>query len=97
MSGNNSCGICPVTLGVSLGLTWALFIIVWSAWSMWFGIPALLDGNIYLAAADSWGDVWVKAIWGFVNGFLAAFFFALIYNLIVCCKSKCCGKSSCCK
>lgn len=90
----SGCGLCPVTLGLGFGLTWAFLVVVWSAWSIWFGIPDALDGNIYLVAAESWGEAFMKAIWGFVNGFVGAFIFALFYDLIVCFKSKCCSKSS---
>ncbi len=89
-------GFCPVTLGLALGLTCALGVLICSAWSMWFGMPAFMEGHMTMRVADNWSDAGMNAVWSFIRSFVAGFFFALIYNLICCCKSKCCGKCSCC-
>ncbi|HTM63607.1 MAG TPA: hypothetical protein VL360_03800 [Gammaproteobacteria bacterium] len=90
-------GLCPVTLGLSLGITCALGILFWSAWVMWFGVPAMIEGQMYMMkAAENWSDAGIWAVWGLVKGFVFGFVLALIYDMICRCKSKCCGKCSCC-
>jgi len=99
--GCNSCGkgkgLCPVTLGLALGLTCSLAVIIWSAWVMWFGMPAFMEGHIMMQASETWSETWVRAIWALGKGFVGGFFFALIYDLLLCCKHKCCGSCDCCK
>lgn len=90
-------GFCPVTLGLALGLTCALAVIAWSAFVMWFGMPEFLEGHVRMQASSEWSEAFVRAIWALVKGFLGGFFFALIYDFILCIKSKCCGKCGCCK
>ncbi len=90
-------GFCPVTFGLALGLTCALGVIFWTAWVMMFGVPAMIEGQMYtMKIAETWGDAGIMAVWALVRGFVCGFVFALIYNLICKCKSKCCGKCSCC-
>jgi hypothetical protein len=89
-------GFCPVTLGLALGLTCSLGVLVLSAWMMWFGLPSAVESQMGGAFAYTWGDACMAAVWALLKGFVSGFVFALIYNLICCCKAKCCGKCSCC-
>jgi hypothetical protein len=90
-------GFCPVTFGLALGLTCALGVLFWTAWVMWFGVPAMIEGQMYMMkVAETWADAAIFAVWALVKGFVCGFVFAMIYDLILCCKSKCCGKCNCC-
>jgi len=89
-------GLCPMTLGLSLGLTCALGVLFFSAWSIWFGLPTTMASHMTMPLADNWADAGMNAVWALVRGFLGGFVFAMIYSMICCCKSKCCGKCSCC-
>jgi hypothetical protein len=92
---SGSKGFCPVTLGLAVGLTCALSILFCTAWVMWFGLPAFMDGQMTMKIADNWSDAGMMAVWALLKGFVGGFVFAMIYNLINCCKSKCCGTKCC--
>jgi hypothetical protein len=92
---SNGKGFCPVTFGLALGLTCFIFVIICSAWMLWFGVPHMFQGMEYMKVAD-WSQAGMFAVCALIKGFLFGFVFALIYDLIKCCKSKCCGKCSCC-
>jgi len=80
--GNCSC-ICPISLGVALGVTSALAVFVWAMWGMYQGI----DGVTWSATGMY---MLVVAVKGFVFGFVLA----LIYDVIAKrCKGMCCRKS----
>lgn len=96
MSGGKCGRLCPFSLGLALGLTGALAMILWAAWLMYYGVPAGMEGQ--MPVPESWAAVCMSAFWILVKGFVFGFFIALFYNLCSRCKSMCCGKSdnSCC-
>ena len=80
--GSGSC-LCPVSLGLALGLTSLLGVIVWTLF-------ALYQGDVDL----SWGSTAIYFLIVFVKAFAFGFVLALIYDLIVRrCKGLCCRKS----
>ena len=89
--GGGGKAICPVTLGIALGLTCALSVIVCFAWSHWFGLPADMQNQMYMHVPQNWSEAGMRAVWALIKGFMGGFLFALIYDLICCMKSKCCG------
>ena len=89
-------GLCPVTLGLALGLTFALLTFFSALWVMWFGLPAGMETQMHMAVAHSWSETGMHMVYALLKGFIGGFIFALIYDMILCCKSKCCGKCSCC-
>jgi hypothetical protein len=85
-------GLCPVTFGLSLGLTCALFMAVaaWAAMCCGYG-KAMVDlyaPLFYGYDASFVGGLW-GALWGFIKGFIFGFVLVAFYRLIKCC----CGKS----
>lgn len=89
-------GLCPVTLGLALGLTCALMTLICAAWAIWIGLPAGMEEQMRMGVAHSWSEAGVRMVYALLKGFTGGFVFALIYDLILCCKSKCCGKCNCC-
>lgn len=89
-------GLCPVTLGLALGITFALCVLFWGVWAMWFGLPAGMEEQMHMMVAHDWASIVSHSVWALLKGFVGGFVFALIYDLLLCCKSKCCGKCSCC-
>lgn len=87
-------GFCPVTFGLSLGLTCALMVLVCSIAAM-YGFN-FVEEHMMVKLADNMSDAGMLAVWALVKGFVGGFVFALIYDLICRCKSKCCGKCTCC-
>lgn len=83
--------ICPVSLGLALGLTCGLGVLFWFVWGTYFGsMPAMAH---YMEPATSWSEAGVRALWSFGRGFVCGFVIALIYDLITCyCKGRCCKK-----
>ena len=97
-------GFCPVTFGLALGLTCALGVLVCAAWMKWFGMPAMMVEGQLLNVVNhtmamqpiTLASTVMMAVCALLKGFVAGFVFALIYDLIRCCKAKCCGQCSCC-
>lgn len=89
-------GLCPVTLGLALGITCALMVFICSAWAMTFGLPVGMEEQMRMSVAHTWGEAGIRMVYALLKGFVGGFVFAMIYDLILCCKSKCCGKCSCC-
>lgn len=88
--------ICPFTLGLSLGLTCAILVFLWSAYVLCFGMPEMIEGMTYMKTAETWGQAGMMSVFSLIKGFIFGFVFALVFNLIKRCKSSCCGKCSCC-
>ncbi len=74
--------LCPVSLGLSLGLVAALFVLI---------MP------LFSAVAAPTSEQWHAALMMFVQGLVGGFFIALFYDLISClCPGRCCkGKDGC--
>jgi hypothetical protein len=70
--------LCPFSLGLALGLTSGLAVIVWTVWAMYYGVMV----------AMSFRDAAVYAGWMILDGFLFGFVLALLYDLIACCCFK---------
>jgi|GEM_PF-622424 len=92
-----SCGnckkskFCPISLGVALGITWAICMFVWSVWAMKYGVSPMMEHMT--TVPTTMGDVGMLTGWGFIKGFVLGIIFSLIYNGIIrCCHSKCCKK-----
>lgn len=87
--------LCPVSLGLALGITSGLAFLLWSAWVMYYGDAAVADMHRMVVA--SWGAALTHSLMVFVKGFVFGFFLALFYDLFHCCMKKCCKKddSSC--
>ncbi|MBX3709856.1 MAG: hypothetical protein KIT56_04670 [Gammaproteobacteria bacterium] len=86
--------LCPVSLGLALGLACGLGVFLWSIWVMYFGVtPMMAEYHIPVLSLK---EGTIHALWAFLKGFVFGFFVALFYDLIsCCCKSKWCCKKGC--
>ena len=91
--GNNSCRICPMVLGCSLGVFWGLsvfFLGLIAHWYPSYGAEFIkVIQSIYPGYAATIKGSFIGLGWGFVDLFCAGFLFALIFNALTKCKS--CG------
>lgn len=86
--------LCPVSLGLALGITSALAVLVWSLWILYYGVPPAMAEMV--TVTPTLGGAFVHAFWALLKGFIFGFFLALFYDLIsCCCKARCCRDSSC--
>jgi len=83
-----------VTLGLSLGITCAIFMIAaaWLAWGFGIGMSMVEQHHINGYNATFLGGL-VGGLWGLIEGFIFGFILALVHNGISRCKSSCsaCG------
>ena len=89
--------LCPVSLGLALGITNALFMLffAWIAAMSGHGMEIIDQyGSFYLGYASSLVGGLIGAVWGLITGFITGALIGFFYNYILCyCKSKsCCGK-----
>lgn len=94
---SKSKGLCPVSLGLALGITAALIVLGWGAWMMYYGVSPEMASHL-MAADLTWGRIGLFALWALIKGFVVGFLIALFYDLIscCCCRCKCCRKGSAC-
>lgn len=75
--------LCPVSLGLALGLTSALGVFLWTLVSLFQGVDEI-----------AWGAAAIYILVMFVKSFVFGFVLALVYDLVVTrCKGWCCRKS----
>jgi hypothetical protein len=90
MSKNGKGCVCPVSLGLAVGLTSALFFLVCFGWMM-NGGSSMMMSMMHMSMPTTWSVGVTHAFWAFVRGFFFGFFVALFYDYIVCR----CGKFGC--
>lgn len=76
--------LCPVSLGIAIGIVSFFAVLIWSLWIMQYGMPSTLAAMNY--PVPTLGTSFVHALLGLLKGFLCGFFIALLYDLIACCK-----------
>ena len=85
--------LCPFSLGLALGITVALSVLIWSLLAIYYGATPMM--TMMHIPVPTMTDAWMCALWGLIKGFVFGFFLALFYDMISCC-CVCCRKSSCC-
>lgn len=93
-------GLCPVSLGLGIGVACALSMLFFALSVMWFDYGTVIIeqyGSIYVGYGPTFLGALIGAFWGLVHGFIFGFIAALVYNCISrCCKARCCsGKNGC--
>src|SRR3990167_9219460 len=92
--------LCPVSLGIAIGLTCGLFMIAyaWIAWIWGFGLVIIEQYAAFYVGygASLWGGL-IGGLWGFFIGFIFGALIALFYDLVACCMKKCSNDSSRCR
>jgi hypothetical protein len=94
-----SCGkkLCPVSLGLAIGIVCGVGFFVWVLWVNYYGPSAwMLAAHLPVPTVEEGS---IRALWALVKGFVFGFFVALLYDCIsCCCRSRCCKKDgACCK
>lgn len=92
------CGKCkklgPISLGLGLGITAALAVLLESVWTMYHGLsPVMVQLNL---PVPTWNEAMMHSLEVLWKGFLFGFFLALIYDLFACLFSMCCRRSNKC-
>lgn len=91
--GKKAKGLCPVSLGLAIGLTSALAIFLWSAWIIMHGMPPEMANM----PGPTWGDAGMHALMALIKGFVFGAVVGIIYDFcICCCKWKCCKSNGTC-
>lgn len=85
--------LCPVSLGFSIGVTFALGVLIWSFWAIYNGpTPMMVQYNIPVPTAQ---DAWMNGLWALIKGFVLGFFIAVFYDLFSCVFSCCRRTANC--
>lgn len=86
--------LCPMSLGLALGLTSALAAFLMASWAIYQGVPPDMLAQHPDLVPMTWADAGWLTLWTFIKGLIFGFILALIYDLITCgCKGKCCRGS----
>ncbi|GAB4372116.1 MAG: bacteriophage holin [Calditrichia bacterium] len=76
----------PKALALTSGILWGLAVFVATIWLLIIGSTgntiSLLD-NFYFGYSFSVGGAFIGLLWGFVDGLICGYLFALIYNLFL--------------
>ncbi|MBA3661654.1 MAG: hypothetical protein H0W64_08000 [Gammaproteobacteria bacterium] len=91
-SGKSGC-LCPLSLGLALGITLALSFFCGAVWMLYHGVPPLFATQI--TTPFTWPDVFVFTLIGLVKGFIFGVVLALFYDLFYCMTSSRCRKGGC--
>ncbi len=92
------CGKChkcaklgPISLGLGLGVTSGLAVLIWSFWAMFHGVTPMM-AQFHIPVPTVNGAI-IHSLITLVKGFVFGFFLALFYDLFASLLSKCCKKS----
>lgn len=75
--------LCPVSLGLAIGIVSFFAVLIWSLWVMKYGMPPMLAAMHIPVPTLSSG--FGHALLALLKGFIFGFFVALFYDLIACC------------
>lgn len=76
----------PLALGLTLGILWGVGLLAITWWLTYIGSPGKTIGTlryIYYGYRVTWTGGLIGFGWGFVDGFIGGYLFALVYNLFV--------------
>ncbi len=81
--GSKCTKLCPVSLGLAIGIVSFFAVLIWSLWVMSYGMsPMMVALHI---PTPTLGSGFAHALLALLKGFIFGFFVALIYDLIACC------------
>lgn len=75
--------LCPVSFGLAVGFVSFFAVLIWTAWVVTYGMPAMMVAMHLPTPTLSAG--FAHALLALVKGFLFGFFVALFYDLFACC------------
>ena len=70
-------------LALSIGILWGTSVFIATAWILLFGFDGntlAKLGNFYLGYTVSWGGAFIGLFYGFIDGLIAGFLLAVLYN-----------------
>lgn len=76
--------LCPMSLGLALGLTSALAAFLMASWAIYQGVPPDMLAQHPDLVPMTWADAGWLTLWTFIKGLIFGFILALIYDLITC-------------
>ena len=80
-------GLCPLSLGLALGIVCAVAVLVESIWVMYYGMPPMMVA-MHLPM-PTWSSSFLHALMVLIKGFVFGFFLALVYDFFACCFKSC--------
>ncbi len=90
--------ICPVSLGLAIGIACGLFMMAY-AWiaAFWGYGTAMIEqyGAFYYGYAPTGMGGLIGGLWGLLEGFIFGAVIALFYDLFACCCRKSNGSCKC--
>ena len=95
MGKGNSCTVCGMSLGLTLGVLGGFAMLVMGLLSLksgYIGELFQVTSSIYPGTGSTGLGVLIGLVWGFADGFIGGVLIAWLYNMF---SGKCCGK--CCK
>lgn len=70
-------------LALSIGILWGASVFLATVWILLYGSDGNTMaklGNFYLGYTVSWGGAFVGLVYGFIDGLIAGFLLAVLYN-----------------
>lgn len=90
-TGGSKAKLCPFSLGIAIGVTKGLFILLLAWVAMWTGFGMSMVNHIasvHSGYSASFVGGLMGGLWGLVWGFIFGFVVALIYDWCLCCCSR---------
>ena len=74
----------PLPLGIAIGVVWAIYVFCVGITAIFGWGASLVDvlGSLYIGYGASFLGAIVGAIWAFVDGLIAGFIIAWVYNRV---------------
>jgi len=92
----NIARVCPLALGISGGILWALAVFAFAFTPAAYGQDLIeFVGHFYLGYKAGFTGACLGSIWGFFDAFIGLALLASLYNFIVG-KMANCHKKNCC-
>ena len=76
----------PKALALAGGIFWGLAVLIATFWLLILGSGGMtisLLGKFYFGYSLSIGGAFIGLAWGFVDGLICGYLFALLYNLFI--------------
>lgn len=78
--------LCPVSLGIAVGVVSFFAVFLWSLWVMKYGMPPMMEA-LHMPVPTLM-EAFTRSLLALLKGFLFGFFVAFIYDLIRCCCNR---------
>jgi hypothetical protein len=75
--------LCPISLGLAVGIVSFFAVLTWTLWVMMYGLPPMMVAM--QVPVPTLGGGAIHALLALLKGFIFGFFVALLYDLISCC------------